>query len=195
MAPRSESPGGNSMLHAQIRSLQRQLDAKSEETASLRRQLDTRDDMDVGLLSEQLRSAKRECAMWKGRAEAAERRVAALERFTHKIRCLKGGDGQYDSADVSPRERESTDTTGTEDGELVTSRIKITFRNLDGARSSDGGAAAWWNTRNGVDEGINGQLAKHQQLGLTDAALLGVVEAVQELMADEDSNAEGYRQI
>ncbi|KAF3804530.1 hypothetical protein GCG54_00000885 [Colletotrichum gloeosporioides] len=154
MVTRPESPGGNSMLHAQIRSLQRQLDAKTEETASLRRQLETRDEMDVGLLSEQLRSATRECAMWKGRAEAAEKRVVVLERFTRKIRCLKGGDGQYDSADVSSRERESTDMTGTEDGELVTSRIKLAFRNLDGTRSGDGGAAAWWNTRNGVDEGI-----------------------------------------
>uniref|UniRef100_L2GEY5 RhoGAP group protein n=1 Tax=Colletotrichum fructicola (strain Nara gc5) TaxID=1213859 RepID=L2GEY5_COLFN len=163
MAPRPESPGGNSMLYAQIRSLQRQVDAKTEETASLRRQLETRDEMDVGLLSEQLRSAKRECAMWKGRAEAAEKRVAVLERFTRKI-----------------RERESTDTTGTENGELVTSRIKMAFRNLDGTRSSDGGAAAWWNTRNGVDEGI--------KVGFTSTALLGVMEAVHELMADE----EGY---
>ncbi|KAF9874854.1 hypothetical protein CkaCkLH20_07548 [Colletotrichum karsti] len=86
------------------------LETKVEEAASLRRQLETRDDMDIGLLSEQLRSAKRECAMWKGRAETAEKRVAALERFTRRLRGIKAGDAQDDYDDASSGEKGSFET-------------------------------------------------------------------------------------
>lgn len=79
----------NSILHARIRYLQRQLDARTEESAHLRRQLEARDDMDTGKLCEQLRSAQREATMWRARAETAERRVAVFERLTARIRGLR----------------------------------------------------------------------------------------------------------
>ncbi|KAI0814391.1 hypothetical protein GGR55DRAFT_700682 [Xylaria sp. FL0064] len=83
-----------SFLHAQIRSLQRQLDLKNEEILQLRRQLETQDHMDIGTLCEQLRFARRECLNWRKRAEAAERRVAVFQRFGSKVDGWK--DGAFD---------------------------------------------------------------------------------------------------
>lgn len=88
----SPRPGSsNSMLHAQIRSLQRQLEARAEECAQLRRRLEARDNtnLDVGRLCEQLRTARREARTWRGRAEAAEKRVAVFEQFTARVRGLR----------------------------------------------------------------------------------------------------------
>ncbi|KAL0943751.1 RhoGAP domain-containing protein [Colletotrichum truncatum] len=180
---RPGSPGGNSLLHAQTRTLQRQLDAKTEEAASLRRQLETRENVDVGILSEQLRSAKRECAMWKGRAEAAEKRVAALERFTRRLRNIKGGDAQDDVDSLSAKSRGSRETTGTEDEELVASRIRTAFMDMNGIRNVDGGASAWWNERR---SGNDSRVDKKQHAGMTEqSAMLKIAEAVQKLLADE----------
>lgn len=91
--------GNNSLLHAQIRSLQRQLETKNGTTLQLRRQLETQENMDIGTLCEQLRLARRECTMWRKRAEAAERRVAVLQRLGAKFRALadEDGDGDGDS--------------------------------------------------------------------------------------------------
>ncbi|CAJ2507894.1 Uu.00g090800.m01.CDS01 [Anthostomella pinea] len=91
LGPRTQS--GNSVLHAQIRTLQRRLENKNEEIFTLRRQLETSENMDVGTLSEQLRQAKRECQMWRDRAGAAERRIAVFERFLGRFR------GMRDAAD------------------------------------------------------------------------------------------------
>ncbi|KAK2002028.1 hypothetical protein LX36DRAFT_291931 [Colletotrichum falcatum] len=183
---RAPSPGANSVLHSQIRSLQRQLDAKTEESLSLRRQLQTKESMDIGTLSEQLRAAKRECAMWKARAEAAEKRVSALERFTLRLRGIKGGDAQNDTDRQPHSERNSTETAGTEDGEAVAERIRRAMKGMDGPRSSDGGAAAWWDPgRTGIWDhsiGVCGQ----EQMVLTETALLEVWEAAQALLADGD---------
>ncbi|OBR10943.1 RhoGAP domain-containing protein [Colletotrichum higginsianum IMI 349063] len=144
--------------------------------------------MDIGTLSEQLRAAKRECATWKARAEAAEKRVSALERFTRKLRGIKGGDAQNDASRASQSERSSIGTMGTEDGEVVTERIKRAMKGLDGPRSSDGGAAAWWDDgRAGAVWG--GQSIAHDAqspLVLTETALLEVWEAAQELLADDE---------
>ncbi|KAK7209532.1 hypothetical protein V2G26_016710 [Clonostachys chloroleuca] len=81
--------GSTSLLHSQIRSLQRQLQAKVEESSQLRRQLEAQENFDVGTLSEQLREAKRELQMWKERAEAAERRVKVFEKFTSKLKGIR----------------------------------------------------------------------------------------------------------
>ncbi|KAK2032035.1 hypothetical protein LX32DRAFT_225247 [Colletotrichum zoysiae] len=184
---RAASPGANSVLHSQIRNLQRQLDAKTEESLSLRRQLETMESMDIGTLSEQLRAAKQECAMWKARAEAAEKRVSALQRFTRRLRGINGGDAQNDTDRPSPRERNSTDTTGTEDREVVAERIRRAMKGMDGPRSSDGGAAAWWDPgRTGPmwdpSTGVCGQ----QQMVLTERALFEVWDAAQAFLADGD---------
>ncbi|GJC81906.1 hypothetical protein ColLi_04744 [Colletotrichum liriopes] len=183
---RAASPGAKSVLHTQIRSLQKQLDVKTEESLSLRRQLETKESMDFGTLSEQLRAAKRECAMWKARAEAAEKRVSALERFTHRLRGIKGGDAQNDPDRPSHSERNSTKTTGTEDGEIVSERIRRAVKGMDGPRSSDGGAAAWWDDRAGP---VRSQSRGHygqQQTVLTETASLEVWEAAQDLLADDE---------
>ncbi|KFA64249.1 hypothetical protein S40285_06744 [Stachybotrys chlorohalonatus IBT 40285] len=76
-------------LHAQIRNLQRQLDFKTDEAAQLRRQVEAQENSDIGTLSEQLREAKREMAIWRDRAEAAERRVKVFERFTARLRGIR----------------------------------------------------------------------------------------------------------
>ncbi|KAF5668119.1 rho-gtpase-activating 6 [Fusarium heterosporum] len=78
-------PGSTTILHTQIRSLQRQLDLKIEETLQLKRQLEVQEDADVGTLSQQLREAKREAQMWRERAESAERRIKVFERFTSRL--------------------------------------------------------------------------------------------------------------
>lgn len=86
----SPRPGsGNSMLHAQIRHLQKHLEHRAEENTQLRRQLEARENMDIGKLCEQLRAARRESKMWRERAEAAEKRVAVFKQFTARVRGLR----------------------------------------------------------------------------------------------------------
>ncbi|KAI0852351.1 hypothetical protein F5Y00DRAFT_258758 [Daldinia vernicosa] len=86
----SPRPGsGNSMLHAQIRHLQKHLEHRAEENTQLRRQLEARENMDIGKLCEQLRAARREAKMWRERAEAAEKRVAVFKQFTARVRGLR----------------------------------------------------------------------------------------------------------
>lgn len=82
-------PSSTTLLHAQIRTLQRQLDYKIEEVSQLRRQLEAQAGTDVGTLSQQLREARREARMWKERAEAAKRRVKVFERFTARLRGIR----------------------------------------------------------------------------------------------------------
>ncbi|KAI2621766.1 hypothetical protein GGR54DRAFT_647043 [Hypoxylon sp. NC1633] len=86
-SPRARN--SNSMLYARIRSLQRQVEARKEESIQLRRQLEARENMDLGKLCEQLRAAKRECKMWRERARAAEKRIAVFEQFTTRVRGLR----------------------------------------------------------------------------------------------------------
>ncbi|KAI0166781.1 hypothetical protein GGR52DRAFT_584701 [Hypoxylon sp. FL1284] len=106
---RPGSSGNNSVLHARIRSLRRHLVARTEECTQLRRQLAAREDADsAGRLCEQLRAAQRECRVWRGRAQAAERRVAVLEKFTARVRRLRDG--------VAEEEGEEMTTTETETG-------------------------------------------------------------------------------
>lgn len=92
-------PSSTTLLHAQIRKLQLQLDSKTEETAQLRRQLEAQEGIDIGTLSEQLREAKREASMWKERAEAAERRVQVFEKFTAKLRGIRQAAAVADQQD------------------------------------------------------------------------------------------------
>ncbi|PNH56387.1 hypothetical protein VD0003_g1333 [Verticillium dahliae] len=143
--------------------LQKQLEARDEEASSLRRQLETRENMDIGTLSEQLREAKRESAMWKSRAEAAEKRLAVFEGFTMRLRDIRVPQVDSEAAADDEAAREvheeghesdgSTKTTRTEEIGVLTNRIRQSLKGLDGARSSsaassttsDGGASAWWN--------------------------------------------------
>ncbi|KAH8664167.1 hypothetical protein BX600DRAFT_540681 [Xylariales sp. PMI_506] len=154
----SPRPGTeNNVLHVQIRSLHKQLELRNEEVLQLRRQLETRSNMDIGMLSEQLRSAKRESKMWQERAEAAERRVAAFERFTAKMRALREhtsdtasmilNDGESSKLNpkvekICPMASSSSCTEHTEDEEVLNDRIRNSIKTAaglggDGAESSE----------------------------------------------------------
>ena len=152
--------GSTSVLHAQIRNLQRQLDARNEAVKQLRRQLETKANLDLGTLSEQLRQSKRECRMWRERAEAAERRVAVFERFTAKIRKLKERGNEEEGGTMLPitarivkvpeeenpclelmevcarRTSHRSSSTHTEDEVFVRERIRKSFQVMDGGASS-----------------------------------------------------------
>lgn len=94
----SPRPGStNSILHVQIRHLQRQLEHRTEENTQLRRQLEARENMDIGKLCEQLRIARRESRMWHERAEAAEKRVAVFKQFTARLRGIRDSVALKDS--------------------------------------------------------------------------------------------------
>ncbi|RCI11576.1 hypothetical protein L249_7772 [Ophiocordyceps polyrhachis-furcata BCC 54312] len=80
---------GSSALFCQMHKLQRRLSIEAEEAAQLRRQLESREDAEVGALSRELSTARRDKSMWKERAESAERRVKAFERFAARMRDLK----------------------------------------------------------------------------------------------------------
>ncbi|KAF4969712.1 hypothetical protein FZEAL_10186 [Fusarium zealandicum] len=158
-------PRSTTTLHAQIRSLQRQLHFKTEEATQLRRQLDVQEDADVGTLSQQLREAKREAQTWKERAEAAERRVKVFERFAARLRGVReaaeadgqdvaeafdqGGEENYDKNLAREIEHktgvgflrrsstgyESNSSRRTEDAGVVTARIR---KCLHGQGKTDG---------------------------------------------------------
>ncbi|KAF5243140.1 hypothetical protein FANTH_8332 [Fusarium anthophilum] len=115
-----QRPGSTTTLHAQIRSLQRQLDLKTEEEAHLRRQLEVQGDADVGTLSQQLREAKREAQMWRERAESAERRIKVFERFTARLKGIREAVG------VDPRDVD-TDLTAKYLEEGVSGQKENTF--------------------------------------------------------------------
>lgn len=155
-------PNSATLLHSQIRHLQRQLNAKTEEAAHLRRQLEAVEDSDIGTLSEQLREAKREAQMWRERAEAAERRVKVFEKFTARLKGIKaavavaekqsqGAHGEVykseDGADQSIRllrgkhtkgQTESDHSTHTEDAGVVTARIRKCLHGQGASDTHDG---------------------------------------------------------
>lgn len=93
-------PSSTTSLHSQVRNLQRQLGARTEEAAQLRRQVEAQEGTDIGTLSEQLREAKREAQMWKERAEAAERRLKVFERFTSRLKGIREAAAAADQRSV-----------------------------------------------------------------------------------------------
>ncbi|PHH93357.1 hypothetical protein CDD83_5911 [Cordyceps sp. RAO-2017] len=78
-----------SVLYSQVRSLQRHLSAKAEETAQLRRQIAAQEDSEVSTLSAQLNAARRDALMWKERAESAEKRIKMFEGFSARLRSMR----------------------------------------------------------------------------------------------------------
>ncbi|KAF5023194.1 hypothetical protein F66182_4748 [Fusarium sp. NRRL 66182] len=121
-------PGSTSTLHAQVRSLQRQLDLKIEETIHLRRQLEVQGDADIGTLSQQLREAKREAQMWRERAESAERRIKVFERFTARLKGIREAIPNADQDDVDKGSKLShhtgrTETNGQQENTFLESTV------------------------------------------------------------------------
>ncbi|KAG7410523.1 putative Rho-GTPase-activating protein 6 [Fusarium oxysporum f. sp. rapae] len=147
-----QRPGSTTTLHAQIRSLQRQLDLKTEEAVHLRRQLEVQGDADVGTLSQQLREAKREAQTWRERAESAERRIKVFERFTARLKGIReavgadtrnadtdltakyldeGADGQEENTFLENAMGYESDSSGrTEDAGVVKARIRRCLHGL-----------------------------------------------------------------
>jgi hypothetical protein len=124
------APGrSNSMLHGQIRSLQRQLIAKDEELRQLRQQLDTRGNLDIGTLSEHLMKAKREIQTWKARAEVAEKQVEVMTKLSSRSssRQVKALNQSFQSS-----------ANYSEDGAVVADRIRRALHGMDGAASERG---------------------------------------------------------
>ncbi|KAF5644535.1 Rho-GTPase-activating 6 [Fusarium sp. NRRL 52700] len=147
-----QRPGSTTTLHAQIRSLQRQLDLKTEETVHLRRQLEVQGDADIGTLSQQLREAKREAQTWRERAESAERRIQVFERFTARLKGIReavgvdtrnadtdlatkyldeGANGQKENTFLEKAMGYESDSSGrTEDAGVVKARIRRCLHGL-----------------------------------------------------------------
>ncbi|KAA8568025.1 hypothetical protein EYC84_008448 [Monilinia fructicola] len=72
---------GNTVLHAQIRSLQQQVYEKTEQIRQLQRRVEMRSSSgtdNIGL-AEQLREAREETETWRRRAEGAERKLELME--------------------------------------------------------------------------------------------------------------------
>ncbi|KAK3378207.1 hypothetical protein B0H63DRAFT_240250, partial [Podospora didyma] len=148
--PTSPSPPGsgsggksNLALHAQIRHLQRQLEARTEEVKQLRRLLDAKQDAGV---SEQLRQTERESRMWRERAEAAERRVGMFERLVaagmkrRKMLMQELGEGGKEPSQDKDDSKEREDdggaaTPGGMDGPNDPARKKTRQRSPAGQRS------------------------------------------------------------
>lgn len=131
-------PSSTTSLHSQIRNLQRQLEARTEEAAQLRRQVEAQEDTDVGTLSEQLREAKREAQMWKERAEAAERRVKVFERFTAKLKGIREAAAAADQREEEEEEdlcdHEDCNEENSSDGSASPNQ-RVRF--LEGRRTKD----------------------------------------------------------
>ncbi|KAI1375278.1 hypothetical protein F4677DRAFT_145585 [Hypoxylon crocopeplum] len=157
VSPESPRPGSsNSMLHAQIRNLQRQLEMRAEEINQLRRQLEAHEHVDIGGLLEQLRVAKHECKMWRARAQAAEKRVTVFEQFTARVRGLRdttaegeageslAGEGQVDGSSHDERKTmkgsasSSSSSEHTENPEQLRDRIRRNMKKWTPTNSMDG---------------------------------------------------------
>lgn len=200
-------PSSATVLHAQIRALQRQLDAKIEEAAQLRRQLDVHENTEVGTLSQQLREAKREALMWKDRAEAAERRVKVFERFTARLRGIReavteadghdGDDTAHDDHEHGSKgtfagknlyggrkvsDTQSDSSRRTEDAGVVTARIRTCLHG-GGDGPGDVSPASW---RHSSDKDARTGLESKAQVDFSQGAL-EIWMAAQELLELEES--------
>jgi peptidoglycan hydrolase-like protein with peptidoglycan-binding domain len=70
------------VLHTQVRTLQKNLDVKTEQVRQLKQQLENKGTQDIGALSEQLREAKREAQAWKLKADIAEKQVEVMSKLS-----------------------------------------------------------------------------------------------------------------
>jgi hypothetical protein len=150
-------PGrSNSVLYTQIRILQKQLAAKTEEVQQLRKQLEARSSLDIGTLSEQLREAKKEIQHWKSRAEIAEKQVELFTKLPLRPKSRQPS-GEL-SAKSSHRVLERSSTEGARyPGEAaeMAARIRKALYGMDGA-----GSPPRWSSEESTDtvirEPING---------------------------------------
>lgn len=78
----------NSVLHSQVRTLQKNLDSRTEQVRQLKQQLENKGTQDIGALSEQLREAKREAQLWKVKADIAEKQIEVMTKLSTGRRIL-----------------------------------------------------------------------------------------------------------
>jgi hypothetical protein len=126
-------PGrSNSVLYAQIRTLQKQLSSKTEEVRQLKKQLDARGSLDIGTLSEQLREAKKEILILKTRAEVAEKQI---EIFTKLPSRNYSRQSSKDLSTKSPQVLTRASTGYAGEAADMAARIRKALRGIDGAES------------------------------------------------------------
>ena len=142
----------NSLLHAQIRTLQQQLNNKTEEIRHLKQQLGTRGTLDIGALSEELRDAKKELQIWKSRAEVAEKQLEIMA--TLSSRSTRQNTENSPSTAVGHSSPTLSRAKYVENGTLMRERIRGTFHGMDGASSRPGGSESSTET---VIHGIRGE--------------------------------------
>jgi hypothetical protein len=132
-------PGrSNSVLYAQIRSLQRQLTSKTEEVRQLKKQLDARGSLDIVTFSEQLREATREIQVWKTRAEVAEKQVEMFTKLpSREISRQRSKDLSLKSSQILTR----ANTGYAGEAAEMAARIRNALHGMDGNNSP-----AQWNS-------------------------------------------------
>ncbi|KAI9051347.1 hypothetical protein LZ554_004394 [Drepanopeziza brunnea f. sp. 'monogermtubi'] len=128
-------PGrSSSLLYNQVRTLQRQLADKIEEIQHLKQQLNARENLEIGTLSEELRETKRDMQSWKARAEVAEKQLEIVMKMPSRNNSLK-----HAPSNVSRRserlERTSTDSRR-EEGTMA-ERIRKALHGLDGTEDTE----------------------------------------------------------
>jgi hypothetical protein len=115
----------NSVLHTQVRTLQRNLDAKTEQVRQLKLQLENKGTQDIRALSEQLREAKKEAQAWKLKAVIAEKQLEVMTELSAGRRLL---DWTEQSDKTNLRRVESRPALGESTRQAI--------RGMDGAASS-----------------------------------------------------------
>lgn len=159
LLPRSSAgtPGGggsNAALYNQVLTLQRQLAARTEELAHLRRQLEAVGEggaAGAGQLSERLRVAEREVKMWRDRATAAERRVVVFERFLGRVRQLR-----QKRAEAARGDEGGEGARGGEMEEGIEEEIEREMKAIDGAEKVDGGEICQLDGVGGMNQTVKG---------------------------------------
>ncbi|KUJ21994.1 uncharacterized protein LY89DRAFT_778337 [Mollisia scopiformis] len=124
----------NSLLYLEIQKLEKKLATEKEEVLQLKQQLEARQNLDVGSLSEELREAKKELQKWKTRAKVAEKQLELL--FKNPSRSMSTQLAYSSMSRVSDRVNSSR-TDGPSDSLTATETLRKVFNGTDGAASSE----------------------------------------------------------
>jgi hypothetical protein len=127
----------NSLLYAQIRNLQQQLNSKMIEVRHLKRQISTRGALDIGTLCEELREAKKDVQAWKTRAEVAEKQLQVMAILSTRNSATQNSTNPSSVA-VGHSASIPSRTNYTEDSLTVASKISRVLHGVDGASSHPG---------------------------------------------------------
>lgn len=192
-SPRSaRGSASNRALHAQSRNIQRQLDQRTEEAKQIHRGLDTKENLkqntDICTLIEKLAEMEQECKMWRGRAEAAERRVEMFKKITARVRNRKFGAPKGEKKEESRPEGlvESYDGgndvkgKGKATDELWEPQLRQSSNEM---HTEDKGAVA-----GRIGTALHGQIGKEREWGVGHG-----MDGDCSFLADEEGEHEGVR--